>query len=92
MAAHRARHLAQRQCNGYLAVRCQLKVGLEGWHSKPFSGFGQRVGPQDLGTANQLGGDADLRQQTSANDYDTEIVDLFTHTGESEDARPSEAV
>lgn len=65
--------------------------GARGWHSRPFSGFGQRAAPQDLSTANQLGEDVDLRRQTSASNYDTESVDLFTHTGEPEDARPSEA-
>jgi hypothetical protein len=65
---------------------CQVSAqgGARGWHSRPFSGFGQRAAPQDLSTANQLGEDVDLRRQTSANDYDTESVDLFAHTGESE--------
>jgi hypothetical protein len=65
--------------------------GPGGYHSRPFSGFGQRAGPQDLSTVNQLGEDVDLRRQTGANDYDTESVFLFTHTGESGDARPSKA-
>jgi hypothetical protein len=92
VVAHRAKHLARRQCNEYLAVRCQLKVGAWGWHSRPFSGFGQRAGLQDLSIANQLGEDVDLRRQTGANDYDTECVFLFTHIRESEEARPSEVV
>jgi hypothetical protein len=65
--------------------------GAEGWHSRPFSGFGQRAGRQDLSAANQLGEDVGLRRQTGANDYDTESVFHFIHIRKSEEARPSEA-